>query len=370
MLRRIETENSDTETSDTDDTDDTAASAGETSGGAMTARTAEDQPIPVAEAPAPRTRKALLITWGRRALLLALVVYAGYQLYTQWHEVSKTLLALPWPTLLASFVCVFLGIGLGPLIWKIMLTDLGAPVKVRDAAKIYLVGQLGKYVPGSVVAFLMQMELAKTVGVNRARSFTASLLAAGIAVVASLIAGMCALPAFVRGNHELLWLFALLPVGLVALHPKVLTWIVSRVLRLLRRPGLPHPISGFAILKSVGVALAVYVVFGLHMYLLAGALHHGGLNTVVLCVGAMGLAMTAGLVAFFLPSGIGARELVIVTALTTVMPYGQALALAVVSRLMFTIGDLASAGGAALFAYLRNRQQPAALPEQAANPVG
>lgn len=335
----------------------------------MTALTSEDEPAATPEAPAARTTKAVLITWARRLLLLALVVYAGYQLYTQWNEVSKTLLALPWATLVASFACVFAGIFLSPLIWQIMLADLGARVKVRDAAKIYLVGQLGKYVPGSVVAFLMQMELAKSVGVNRARSFTASLLAAGLAVVASLIAGMCALPAFIHGNHELLWLFALLPIGLVALHPKILTWVVSRVLRLLRRQALPHPINGIAITKSVGIALGVYVVFGLHMYLLTSSLHHGGLTTLVLCLGAMGLAMTAGLVAFFLPSGIGARELVIVTALTTVMPYGQALALAVVSRLMFTVADLGSAGGAALFAYLRNRQQTAVVREQAPSPV-
>jgi glycosyltransferase 2 family protein len=367
---------------DKDDTDPTGvdASDGEISGDPMTALTSEDEPVTAAEAakaaaelPAPRTTKAILITWARRVLLVALVGYAGYQLYTQWHEVSKTLLALPWGTLVASFACVFLGIFLSPLIWQIMLSDLGAPVKIRDAAKIYLVGQLGKYVPGSVVAFLMQMELAKAVGVNRARSFTASLLAAGLAVVASLIAGMCALPSFFHGNRELLWLFALLPIGLTALHPRIMTWLVSRVLRLLRRPGLPHPIRGMAITKSVLVALAVYVIFGFHMYLLASSLHHGGFTTLVLCVGAMGLAMTAGLVAFFLPSGIGARELVIVTALTTVMPYGQALALAVVSRLMFTVGDLASAGGAALFAYLRNRQDrtdTAAVPEQAATPAG
>src|SRR5207248_6228057 len=92
---------------------------------------------------------------------------AGYQLVTQWHEVSRTLLSLPWQAVTVSFVCVFIGIWLGPLVWQIMLSDLGAPVKVRDAAKIYLVGQLGKYIPGSVWAFLVQMELARTVGVHR-----------------------------------------------------------------------------------------------------------------------------------------------------------------------------------------------------------
>lgn len=317
---------------------------------------AEPAEAPAARPPAPTSAKAVAVAWARRLVVVAVVGYAGYQLVKQWNEVSATLLALPWGTLVVSFVCVFAGIFLGPLVWQALLSDLGAPVKVRDAARIYLVGQLGKYVPGSVVAFLLQMELARSVGVNRARSFTASLLTAGLAVVASLVVGMCALPAFVRGNHQLLWLFALLPVGVVFLHPRLLTWLVDRVLRLLRRAPLPHPIHGSAIAKATGVSIGMYVIYGVHMYLLAASLHHGGFGVLVLCVGAMGLAMTAGLVAFFLPSGIGARELVIVTALTTVMPYGQALALAVVSRLMFTVGELASAGGAALFAHLRNRQ--------------
>jgi hypothetical protein len=363
MLRRIETSVNKEDATEADPTD-ADASIGETVGDPMTVPATQDtQATP--DTTSPRTTKAIVVAWTRRLLVLALVAYAGYQLYTQWHEVSATLLALPWPTLAASFLCVFVGMFLGPVVWQTMLSDLGAPVKIRDAAKIYLVGQLGKYVPGSVVAFLMQMELAKAVGVNRARSFTASLLAAGLAVVASLIAGIAALPAFFRGNHELLWLFVMLPIGLAFLHPKLLTWLVSRVLRLLRRPGLPHPIRGTAIAKGTGVSLGVYVAFGVHMNLLAAALGHGGFATLVLCIGAMSLAMTASIVAFFLPSGLGARELVIVTALTTVMPYGQALALAVVSRLMFVIGDLASAGGAALFAYLRNRREPAMVPDPA-----
>jgi uncharacterized membrane protein YbhN (UPF0104 family) len=70
----------------------------------------------------------------------------------------------------------------------------------------------------------------------------------------------------------------------------------------------------------------------------------------------MGVAMTAGLVAFVLPSGIGAREVVIVGALAAVLPYGQALALAVVSRVMFTVVELTSAAVATLGARLSTRR--------------
>jgi transposase len=68
-----------------------------------------------------------------------------------------------------------------------------------------------------------------------------------------------------------------------------------------------------------------------------------------------GVAMTAGVVAFVLPSGIGAREVVIVGALAAVLPYGQALAL-VVSRAMFTVVELVSAGVATLGAQLATRR--------------
>jgi hypothetical protein len=100
------------------------------------------------------------------------------------------------------------------------------------------------------------------------------------------------------------------------------------------------------------------------LYVLAGSLREtwqlNGWLVLLLCVGSMGLAMTAGLVAFVLPSGIGARELVIVGGLMAVLPYGQALALAVVSRLLFTVVELASAGAATLVVRLsRGRPQQA-----------
>ena len=102
-------------------------------------------------------------------------------------------------------------------------------------------------------------------------------------------------------------------------------------------------------------AVAVYVAFGAHLWLLADALAAPGFPGLVVCAGAIGLGMTAGLFAFLLPSGIGVRDAVVVAALATLLPYGQAFALAVVSRLMFTVAELASAGTATLIAHLRRR---------------
>src|SRR5882724_8180495 len=139
------------------------------------------------------------ITWGRRVLIPVLVAYVGYQLAVRWREVSTTLAALSVPTVALSFAAVLVGMFLTPVMLRVMLADLGAPVTARDAARIVLIGQLGKYVPGSVFAVLLQMELARSAGVNRTRGFTGSLLAVVMGVIASLSTGILALPAFFRG---------------------------------------------------------------------------------------------------------------------------------------------------------------------------
>lgn len=307
--------------------------------------------VPAPEGVPPvRSRREAVLTWGRRVLVVLVLVGASYQLVVQWPEVSGALRTLPWYSLVLSFLAVAVALWIGPVVWRMVVSDLGSPVRLRNASMIYLVGQLGKYVPGSVWAFLLQMELAKAVGMTRVRSFTASLLTAGLGVVSALIAGVLALPVLLDGHREYLWIFVLLPFGLATLHPRVLTGIVSVALRLVRRPPLAHPLSGSVIARATGLGLVSYVLMGLHLWLLANSLGSPGIKGLALCVGTMSMAMAAGLVAFFLPSGIGAREVVIVAALCTALPAGPALTVALVSRLMFTVVDLALAGGAALIA--------------------
>ena len=74
-----------------------------------------------------------------------------------------------------------------------------------------------------------------------------------------------------------------------------------------------------------------------------------------------------GRFAFFLPSGAGVREGVIVAVLAAsgIDPI-QALAFAVASRLMFIIADIVTAGAAAGIATYRKRQAEARIAAAAA----
>ena len=70
--------------------------------------------------------------------------------------------------------------------WQAVLREMDHSVSVADSGRIYLVGQLGKYLPGSIWAVVVQMELALRAGIPRARSFAASLVLIGLSTTAAV----------------------------------------------------------------------------------------------------------------------------------------------------------------------------------------
>lgn len=292
-----------------------------------------------------------------RYLLLALVLaFAGYYLVSQWDAVSEAITLIAWQSAVLSFVMVLAGLAFGTISWIAILNGLGQPVPFLRAAQILLVGQLGKYVPGSVWSYVMQMELGRQYNVARPRVLITSLYAAGVGVVASLILGALALPLLSQEQPQLLWLFALLPVGLICLHPRVMTWLASFVLKVFRRPPLDHQVKLSTVIIALGASIASYVCYGMHLTLLVNSLADPSPQTIVLLTGAMAIGFSLSLFAFILPSGIGVREAVLVAAMVTLISVPQAAAVSVVSRMMFTLGDVAAAGIAVLFVVIMRRR--------------
>lgn len=305
-----------------------------------------------------RLKSALprILLVARYVLLAVVVGFAVYYFVTQWGTVSKVISHIPVGGLVGSFVVMILGMLAGVMSWVTLLNGLGHPVPLARGGQIMLVGQLGKYVPGSVWAYVMQMELGREHGIARARVLVTSLYAAGIGVVASLVLGAFALPSVLSTHPELAWLFVLLPIGLICLHPKVMTWLSDLVLRIFRRPPLEHAVRFRTIAAAIGWALLSYVLYGAHLELLVA--HHGGFQPlqVLLLAGGISLGFTASLFAFLLPSGVGVREAVVIGVLTLAMPLAEASAAALVSRAMFTAGDLLLAGAAVIVAMVMRRR--------------
>jgi uncharacterized membrane protein YbhN (UPF0104 family) len=309
-----------------------------------------DAPERVSAHPTPRKGlRDRLISVARPAIAVLVFAAIAYAVASEWNGVRGALTTLDWPSVVLSFGAILAGTFAGLMAWRALLADEGYPLTPIAAGRIFFVGQLGKYLPGSVFSIVLQMELGKRAGVPRGRAFTTSLAWVGLSLSTGLCVGMIGFPVLASTGDNKVWaLLAVLPFAVIASLPPILTRLVNLVLRLMRKGPLPQPLTWRGVLRAALWLGLTWVLFGVHLWLLANALGAPGLSGVTRCIGGFALAMAAGVLFVVVPSGAGVREAIIVAALAPVMSTGEALGIAVVSRALFIAADVVTAGVAAL----------------------
>ena len=315
---------------------------------------AAEPPRPAAPPPAWRRVLARLLRVAESRLfklgfLLAMVALGVYTVVHQWAEFKSGLDQLGVMAAVEALACVVLAMLLTMQVWRSLLAAAGSRLSVTAAARIFFIGQLGKYVPGSVWPVLTQMELGRAYRVPRQRSATVAMLSMMIGLTSGLLATLIGLPFMARDSaHAYWWVFLFIPVLLVCLHPRVLNPVIARGLRMLGKPAPESPLGARAIAQAIVLNLGVWFAFGLQIWVMTARLGvHGG-DTLLACVGAYSLAWCVGFVVVLAPAGAGAREFILIATLTPMVHAGPATAIALVSRGVTMLTDLGGAGIAAL----------------------
>jgi SAM-dependent methyltransferase/uncharacterized membrane protein YbhN (UPF0104 family) len=260
-------------------------------------------------------------------LLFAVVVAAVVE---SWEDVRPTLGRISLPVL--------------ALAWRVALRELGSAVRFAAAARIYLLGQLGKYAPGSVWALAVQMDLAARLGVPRMSAFAAGVIALGANLATGLALGIFLVPMAIGGSAwRTVATVGLVAASAVVLSPHVLAKLISLGLRAARGRGLEQRMTWRGSLSMTGFSFANWLCYGTCLWVLALSVGAPAARALPLCLAGMALAMSLGLLVVVAPSGIGVREAVIVAALAPVLTRPEALAIALAARLVFTVGDLLAA---------------------------
>lgn len=280
----------------------------------------------------------------RVLLVIVALAFCAYGLASRWDQTRHAVTAFSWPYMVAALVAGLLGLGAWMLAWRAILVGLGSPLPLRAAVRVYFVAQLGKYIPGSVWALVAQMELAKEHHVPRQRGASAALLA-----MASTVATGCAVAAVTlpltssEATRRFWWLLILAPVFLALLHPRVVAFTLNKALTLARRQPLARTASLGTMVTAVAWTALGWLLLGLHAWLLVRAAGGSGF---FLATGAYALAFTGGFLVVIAPGGAGVREAALTVALGPVLPAGAPLVVALASRVVMTVADLAWAGAA------------------------
>ena len=292
---------------------------------------------------AKRALGSRLLKWG--VVVLAIGI-GGYEISKEWGEVHHALgqigVLASFEALLALLVMQFATLR----VWQVLLAGLGSPLRTTAAGRILFIGQLGKYIPGSVWPVLAQMELGARAKVPRPRSATASILTMLLSLLTGLLTAAVTLP-FARQSSDYLWVFLVVPVIAVCLHPKVLNPLLNKLLKLAKRSPLDQPLTGRVLAHGLAWAFTACIFNGLQIWILAEKFGAPAGKTALIALGGYAFAWCVGFVIVIAPAGAGVRDVLLVAALSPVIGTGPATAVMLVSRAVNTISDLLVAGAAA-----------------------
>lgn len=280
--------------------------------------------------------------WVRRAFLVLALAAAVWAIAGRWDEVRHAWSAVPPLTVLAAFAAALAYVIATMASWRAVLTDLGSAVPLGPAARMFLLSQLGKYLPGGVWNLVAAAEIGADLRIPRRRSVTVMAVALLVSIVTGLLVAVIAVltgPADVRSRYGAALLA--LPLLAVLLLPPVLNRLLGILLRRLRRPPIEHPLSAAGVARAAAWALLAWLLAGLHLFLLATALGaEATLATAALTTGAYALAWTVGFLVVVVPAGVGVREAVLALVLADELSGGAAVVAVLASRVLMTVADL------------------------------
>jgi len=257
-----------------------------------------------------------------------------------WSEFRSLHVSLaPSPGWIAlSVLVVFLTYAIQVESWRRILAGWAQRLPYGRAARVWLVVNLGRYIPGKVWSVAGLVVLAQRAGVEpwAAGASAFAIQAVGIGTAVALVAA--ATPG--AASPLRLGAAALIAVATIAF----LAWErgARGVARLVGSSVRFQPLPLTAVAESAGLSLLSWMTYGVAFWLLARGLGLPGALPVATAAGVFALGYILGLLALFAPGGVGVREVVLIGLLTPALGGGGAVALSVASRILLTLTEVAA----------------------------
>jgi hypothetical protein len=267
----------------------------------------------------------------RVAFGTAVLVFAGLSLRGRFDEIGDAFRHTSPTGALGALVLVLLGLLTTGRLWLRLMAWLDAPLPVLDGLATFFVGQLGKYIPGSVWSIGAQADLARKHDVPARSTVAAGLLFLGYHVDTAVVLGSVVVLA---GGLDPSWPDWLTVLALLAALGGLVPALVRGAGRRIAKRDVA--LSWARTVEVVALMTLTWSAYAAALVLLTPGTPWGRIAALG---GAFAASYAVGVLVVLAPAGVGARETVFVLLLTPVLGVGPATALALLARVLHTLAD-------------------------------
>jgi len=273
--------------------------------------------------------------------LIAVIFYfLARNLYLNWNKIVEYDWNINYYFLASSLVLSIVGAFLIALGWNLILRVLGGRLGYKRALRIFFITDLAKYVPGKVWTMVGKVYLCAKEGIPIAKTSASVVIQPLIQVIAGIMMFLISLPFWTKtsGFMSKLYLFLpLIPIGLILLHPAIMTKILNFVLTRLKQKPIELNIKYRDILLILLLWCGLWILTGVASYFLIISIYSFPISQLPVVIGIFSIA---GISQFLTPSGIGVLEGVLTVLLGLYVPVHIAIFIALLARVWKTVTEL------------------------------
>jgi hypothetical protein len=282
----------------------------------------------------------------------AIVWFSAARIYQQWLAARSSGFGFAprWSLIVLSCVVVLVAYAVLIETWRFMLHGWGETLSRRDAARIWFVSNLGRYLPGKVWAIGAMGVMAQRAGVRPIVATGSAIvinvvnLIAGVGVVALTGSGLLQDERFMTGgvgNRFVLVGAAVLALIVVA-APRLLPPLLRLVEQLTGRSVAIGPLPQRPIWVAAGASVVAWILYGVAFRLFAAGVTPSATGPVGGYIAVFTASYLLGYVILLAPGGLGVREAAVAAFLEQLhlTAGGPALLVAVASRLWLTVTEV------------------------------
>ena len=255
---------------------------------------------------------------------------------------NTDLLIPNFPLLGASSLLLMIGYAISAANWAYIVNDLGGPqIPKTDAVRLFMMANLGRYIPGKIWQITGLAALAKDRGVPPGTAVGAAVLGQGIALVVAAGLGIGVYHTLLPSGYSVL-IAAVLIGSMILLAAIPISFKAGAELWLRFRGSQPigtlNPTSG---LRWLLLYLVNWIVYSLAFWMMVASFSSD--VSLIPVAAAFPAAYVLGYLMIFAPAGLGVREGFLIAFLSPHLGVGPSGVIAVVARLWTTLTEVVPA---------------------------